>query len=394
MSTAPLRIAMIGQKGVPATFGGIERHVEEVGARLAVLGHEVHVYCRPNYASVEAGVYRGMRLHSLSTVNSKHLDAITHSMFATMAAMRQRPDIVHYHALGPGLVAPLPRLFSSARVVLTVHGLDQQRAKWGRSARTVLETAHWMSGRVPDATVVVSKALVRHYAERFDRRAVYVANGVNPPTPRPAEEIVKRYGLTPGSYVLFVGRLVPEKAPDLLIRAYRRVSGHHRLVVVGGSSFTDDYVTGLHELARADPRVILTGYVYGDLLAELYTNAAAFVLPSNVEGLPLTLLEAIGYGLPVIASDIDPHREICGRDGPGHRMFSAGDEDSLELALRLSLRTGERERVGADELRRHVVPEYRWEAAASRLEELYLNLTTRGWATGRQGIPTSDHQVG
>ena len=150
---------MVGQKGLPATFGGIEHHVEQLGTRLADLGHEVTVYCRSTYGNAPNGEYRGIRLRNAPTVGTKHLDAIVHSATSTAMAMAAGADVVHYHALGPGLLAPLPRFLSRSKVVLTVHGLDHERSKWGRAAQAVLGTAHWMSGRVPNRVVVVSKAL-------------------------------------------------------------------------------------------------------------------------------------------------------------------------------------------------------------------------------------------
>lgn len=371
--SGPLRIAMIGQKGIPASFGGVERHVEEIGARLAALGDEVTVYCRENYCDKAGDTYRGMRLRALPTLGTKHLDTITHSTWSTLAAMRERPDIVHYHALGPGLVAPIPRWLSPARVVLTVHGLDNERAKWGAVARGVLGTAHWMSARVPNATVVVSRALADHYARRFGRHVTYIPNGVTTPTPRPPERIVSDYGLGTGSYLLFVGRLVPEKGVDLLIRAYRRVPGDHRLVIAGDSSFSDEYVTRLHRLAQDDPRVLFVGYAYGELLAELYSNAAVFVLPSYLEGMALTLLEALSYGVPVVASDIAPNREV-GQDRPGFRLFPAGDEDALRTTLRRVLADRGPERDAARTLRDSVLAEYRWDVAACSTRDLYRSL--------------------
>jgi glycosyltransferase involved in cell wall biosynthesis len=375
----PLRIAMIGQKGLPATFGGIERHVEEVGARLAARGHEVTVYCRPSYATERRVAYRGMRLRYAVTAGTKHLDAIVHSATSTAVALTARPDIVHYHALGPGLVAPLPRYLSHAKVVLTVHGLDNERSKWGRAARAVLGTAHWMSARVPDATVVVSRALAEHYASTFARATSYIPNGVEEPSPRPepgADGTLTRLGLTPGRYALFVGRLVPEKAPDQLLTAFRSVPGEIPLVIAGDSSFTDGYVARLRAQAAADPRVMLPGYVYGDALAELYAGAGVFVLPSLLEGLPLTLLAAASYGVPVVASDIAPHREVIGAGSPGARLYPAGDVGALTAALTrvIGRGTAEEERRGALDLRGRVLATYSWENAVAALEELYHRL--------------------
>ncbi|MEV1288076.1 glycosyltransferase family 4 protein [Micromonospora sp. NPDC049679] len=369
-----LRIAMVGQKGMPATYGGIERHVEELASRLAGYGHEVTVYCRQSYGTAPLDEYRGVRLRQVRTVASKHLDAIVHSATSTLAALRERPDIVHYHGLGPGLVAPLPRYLSRAKVVLTVHGLDNQRAKWGLAARTVLNTAYWLSGYVPDERVAVSRGLAAHYDDRFGGAARYIPNGVAAARHVPAAQITGRFGLTPGGYLLLVGRLVPEKAADLLIRAFRRVPTGLRLAVVGGSSFTDGYVARLTAAAQDDPRIVFTDFAYGDLLAELYSHAAGFVQPSRLEGLPLTLLEAASYGLPVVASDIPPHLEVVGADGPGRRLFRDGSEDDLVRALGQLTADPEAERVGALALRDRVCDEYTWDGAARELERLYLEL--------------------
>lgn len=378
-----LRIAMIGQRGVPATFGGIEHHVEELGSRLAARGHEVLVYCRTNYAEERLSSYRGMRLVHLPTVSRKHLDAIVHSTISTLDAVRRRVDVVHYHAVGPGIPAGIPRYLSPCTVVLTVHGLDAERAKWGRGARAVLRTAQWLSARIPDATIVVSQDLERHYRTRYRRKTRYIPNGVVEPAPRPPGLITERLGLRGDDYLLFVGRLVPEKAPHLLLEAFRDVPTDHRLVLAGGSSFTDEYVRSLRALAGADPRVLMPGYVYGELLAELYSNASAFVLPSSLEGLPLTLLEAAAYGTPVVVSDIAPHLEIVGGDGPGHRVFRRGDRTDLRRALATAIADPARERRGARELRRLVLGTYRWDAAVDATESLYRSLLEgRGPAQG------------
>lgn len=371
MSNSRLKIAMVGQRGVPATYGGIEHHVEQLGTRLVELGHEVTVYCRTNYTADRAPEYRGMQLRYQSTVNTKHFDAIAQSASATFAAMSQGVDVVHYHALGPGLVSPLPRVFSRAKVVQTVHGLDQDRAKWGRFATAVLSTGCWMSARVPDATVVVSRSLQDHYTERYGKPTVYIPNGVERRGGFEVDQIRDAYGLEAGSYVLFVGRLVPEKAPDLLLRAFRDVKTDLRLVIAGGSSFTDEYVTSLERLAADDDRVLLTGYVHGQTLDELYANAALFVLPSDVEGMPLTLLEAAAHGAPILASDIPPHLEVLGADAPGRRLFRQGDHGDLTLRLESALADPGTELLGGAQLRSRIHRDFNWDDAAGELVDLY-----------------------
>jgi glycosyltransferase involved in cell wall biosynthesis len=362
---------MIGQRGLPATYGGIEHHVDEIGRRLVERGHDVTVYCRTNYVEQARPEYHGIRLRHLPTVGTKHLDAVMHSAVSTLAALPAGYDIVHYHALGPGVMAPLPRYLTRAKVVLTVHGLDHQRAKWGSGSKAALRAAAWLSGHVPDATIVVARFLGDYYRQTYGRETAHIPNGVAEPTWRPAAQIVERYGLVPGSYLLFLGRLVPEKAPDVLIRAFRRLPGAQRLVIAGGSSFTTSFVDELHELAKADPRVLFTGYVYGDLLDELYTNAAGFVLPSLLEGLPLTLLEAASYGTPVVASTIPPHLEVLGGEAPGRRLCPPDDEDALLAALQRNQTDPESERAGAKELRQHVLDSYRWEDAVEATEATY-----------------------
>jgi glycosyltransferase involved in cell wall biosynthesis len=256
-----------------------------------------------------------------------------------------------------------------------VHGLDHKRGKWGRGAKAVLGTAHWMSGHVPERTVCVSQDLQAHYRREFGRETDYIPNGVNDPSVLPARRIVDEFGLEPGSYAMFVGRLVPEKAPDQLIRAYRQVPGDRRLVIVGDSSFSGEYTAGLKELARQDPRVLFTGFAFGDLLSELFRHAALFVQPSLLEGLPITLLEAASYGLPVVASDIPPHLEVLGRSSaPGRRIFATGDESALAAAITAAFAGGPAETAGAGVLRGEVLAGYNWDRATDQLERLYLDV--------------------
>lgn len=376
----PLRIAMIGQKGLPATYGGIEHVVSETGSRLADRGHEVTVYTRRSYGAPPASPYLGMNVVPAPTIACKHLDAIVHSAASTVKALAHRHDVVHYHAIGPGLMAPLPRYLSPSKVVLTVHGLDHERSKWGSGARSVLQLAHWVSGRVPDQTLVVSHTLREHYLRRFDHDVTYIPNGVAAPAVSPAStasaaSAVESLGLQPGRYLLFVGRIVPEKAPDRLLEAYGRLPGDVQLAIVGDSSWSDDYTRRVHELAAADPRVVLTGYRYGAELAALYEHAAVFVQPSSVEGLPLTLLEAISHGQPVVVSDIGPHLEVIGpvRDA-ARTSFRTGDTGDLARALGEVLGALDAARAAAPALRSAVLTRYDWDLATDLLEEVYLSL--------------------
>lgn len=368
-----LKIAMLGTRGVPATFGGIEHHVEEIGRRLVDRGHEVTVYSQSRYlGESRLQEHLGMRVVRVPTLPTRSLEAIAHSAMSTVAAMAGGYDVVHYHAVGPGLVAPLPRYLGRARVVQTIHGLDGDRAKWGRVAQTILDLATWMSARVPHETVTVSGALADHYRDRYGRECTTIVNGMTPRVARPADIIRSKYGLEPGSYVLFVGRLVPEKRPDLLIKAFGELDTDARLVVVGGSSYTDSYVDELRGLAARDDRVLMPGYVYGDELDEFFTNARTFVQPSALEGLPLTLLEAMGSGTPIIASDIPPHLEVVGRNRTGARLFEEGDLGSLVEALQRVEKDPMAERRAASLESSYVARNFDWNTCVDRLEAVYV----------------------
>lgn len=370
----PLRIAMVGQKGLPATFGGIEHHVEQLGRRLAERGHEVTVYCRASYGALPPEPYLGMHPVAAPTVGTKHLDAIVHSATSTFKALAAGADIVHYHGIGPALLAPLPRLKPGAKVVLTVHGLDHQRAKWNPAAKGVLGLSHWLSGRVPDRVVVVSEALREHYRAEFGREADYICNGVATPAPAPAEEIRRSFGLEPGRYALHVGRLVPEKRADDLVAAYRELPGDHQLAIVGDSSFSDDYSRRLRELAAGDPRIVFTGFAFGAALAGLYRHASVFVQPSALEGLPLTLLEAVAHETPVLVSDLPAHREVVGDGSSRHRVVPVGDREALGTALGSMLGAPPEVDDRARAVHQSVLDRYSWDRATDQLEALYRTL--------------------
>lgn len=369
-----MRIAMLGLRGVPATWGGPERSVEELGALLAARGHDVTVYCRRNYQPQQITEHRGMRLITLPTVNSKHLDAIAHSALSAINAVPKRYDIVNFHTIGPGLVAPIPRLLTRSKVVLTVRGLDNKRSKWNSGAKRVLDLAEWMSGRVPHHVIAVSQDLERHYRENHPAAVSYIPNGIAKPPQGLSADLLTRFGVEPQSYVLSVGRLVPEKVPDLLLRAFHEVPGNTRLVVAGGTSFTDDYVRELETLAAKDDRIVMPGYVYGDELAALYEHAKAFVTPSLLEGLPRTLLEATSHGVPVIASDIPPHREILGDNAPGHRLVKPDDLSALRDALSGDWCDSENERAGAVATQERVLRDYSWDGVVDETERLFRSL--------------------
>lgn len=382
-----MRIAMIGQRGIPATWGGVERHVEELSARLVARGHEVTAYGRPGYAGGAVKEVRGVRVQPLRTVHGKGIEALVHSFQSAVHALSQDYDVVHFHAVGPGLAAPLSRVLSRAAVVQTVHGLDADRAKWGGPARAALRLGTWLSARVPHETIVVSKELVDHYATVYGRGVTRITNGVPEAAHGSPRVLKERFGLEPGSYVLHVGRLVPEKAADLLIEAFAQ-SGDHgvRLVIAGDSCDTDDYVAQLEKLAREVGTVDLVGYAGGADLAALYAHARAYVTAATLEGLPLTLLEAVSYRLPLVVSAIAPHTEVVGDvESAGVHLATPGSVREFAGALERAMEADPvSERLSAGERADRLIPHYNWDAVAERTETVYRRaLDARGGSAAR-----------
>jgi glycosyltransferase involved in cell wall biosynthesis len=371
-----LRIAMIGLRGIPATYGGVERAVEELSAHLVERGHDVTVYARSAYSDAGVDEHRGVRVVRLPQVNTKHLEAASHSAVAlTHALLRRRFDVIHLHATGPGALSPLPRLAGTPTVV-TIQGLDWRREKWGRAARAVLQAAAALSARTPDRTIVVSRELERYFAQRHGVEPVYIPNGVHeqredgePPEP----------DLRPDRFVLFLGRLVPEKHVHTLIRAYRRVEGDLPLVIAGPDSHSPEYLAQLRALASDDPRVRLLGPQYGPHKAWLMRHALAFVQPSSVEGLPIALLEALSAARYPIVSSIPENLEpVTVGDETLGRTTPVGDERELARAIAGAIAAPDRAAVGR-RLREHVREEYDWRAIAEATETTYRE------ALGAQG---------
>jgi glycosyltransferase involved in cell wall biosynthesis len=365
-----MRVAMIGLRGVPATSGGIERSVEDLGAALAARGHEVTVYCRSNYVDWPHETYEGMRLRVLPTISTKHLDAIAHTALATAHALRGF-DVLHYHAIGPGLLTTVSRPLSRSAIVQTIHGVDWQRAKWGGFARLVLRLGELASTRLAHELIVPSQALSSHYASVHGRESTVIPNTFHAIPCRSAVTIGARFGLEARRYVLFVGRLTPEKQVHTLLRAYRRVVGDNKLVIVGGSSFTDSYVAELEALAQADDRVVMTGELHGPVLEELYSNAAAFVSPSALESFNITLVEAISAGLPIVASSIEPHVELLSPLDGAARFHAVGDEEGLARAIEEFAADPEGPRGAVARYAAELVEAFSAERVAEQTEAIY-----------------------
>ncbi|MBI5871164.1 MAG: glycosyltransferase family 4 protein [Actinobacteria bacterium] len=363
-----MKIAVIGAKGIPAQFGGIERHCDELYPRLAARGHEVTVFVREWYTPVR-GVYKGVYLKRAPTLNRKGLDAFMHSAAASLISLRGDYDIVHYHAIGPSLFSFIPK-FRGMKTVATVHALDWQRAKWGALAREILKAGEWASAHFPRKTIVVSHDLQRYFRERYGRETVYIPNGVVSVEPPESAELIRDFGIAPGRYILFLGRLVPEKGCHDLIAAYLESGVEMPLVIAGGSSHSDKYAAGLEQMSAGKDNVIFTGNVEGDLLTQLSAHAGLFVLPSMLEGLPIVVLEMLMLGVPVLASDIGPSREVL-EDGRFGALYRAGDQADLQEKLLESLENLEELRRKAEAGRKHVQFANDWEKIAEDTERVY-----------------------
>ena len=363
-----MKIAVIGAKGLPATQGGIERHCEEIYSKVVALGDSVDLFARPSYNQTRwfsSYEHKGIRVICLPSLPFRGLDAFTNSAIGAIATVIRRYEIVHFHALGPALFCWLPRLFAvRSAVVVTCHGLDWQRAKWGRFSSFLIRLGEKIAVRYAHKIIVVSKDLQAYFKKNYGIEAEYIPNGPGTYTDSDAQFNYGRcLGLEPGRYILFLGRLVPEKRPDLLIKAFQRLSfSGWKLVLAGGKSDTSRYVSKLFELVQENKNVIFTGEIQGSYLSEIVRGAGLFVLPSELEGLPIVLLEAMREKIPAIASDIPPHCEILGQDRG--MLFKNGDVNSLVNCLEQALSQISKLATIAERAQAYVQENYSWEKIA------------------------------
>ena len=362
----PLRVAFIGGRGVVGKYSGIETYYEEVGKRLVEQGHRVTIYCR-SYFTPRGGSRNGMRIVRLPTLRSKHLETLVHTFLSTAHACFSDCDVVHYHTLGPALFSYLPRLFGK-KTIVTVQGLDWQRKKWNWFARQVLKLGEWASARLPNQTAVVSRALQARYSARYSKETTYTPNGTIL-RKRFHGRYLEKLGLVPGQYVLYLGRFSPEKNCDMLTEAFEKTDTPMKLVLAGGSSHTDAYASRLRR--HASDRVIFLDWLAGDALEEILTNAALFVLPSDLEGLSLALLDAMGAGLCVLASDIPENCEAIGDTG---FAFKAGDAPDLQRMLTLLLSDARMREVAGASAQQRVRRHYLWRGVAKQIAAVYADL--------------------
>ena len=365
LSLPTFTIAMIGSRGVPANYGGVERYVEEVGAHLVANGASVAVYCHAHYIS-QRGQYRGMELRFVPTIPGKNMETIIHTILATLHVLLHDDEIIHYHALGPSTLAWLPRLWGR-KVIVTVQGLDWQRAKWGRLARLYLRLGEWSAIHVPHQTIVVSQALADYFQSRYDQPTCLIPNGYTPPTPR-SPQLIRQWGLDKDNYILFVGRLVPEKGCHTLIQAFTQVRTGHHLVVAGRAGHDQSYGQMLQELAGDHDNIHFIGYVQGVLLAELYSNAYLIVHPSQLEGLSIVVLEALSYGNCLLVSDLPENVEAA----QGLALtFANGSVDDLTGQLQWLCAEPEQVEQVRGRVRSQVQTMLDWSAVTRATERVY-----------------------
>lgn len=371
-----MKIAMIGQKGIPAKYGGIERHVEELALELVKQGHSVIVYARDWYTSANIKNFNGIKIIHTPALHSKHLDAISHTFTATIHALSQKPDVIHYHGVGPALLCWLPRIFApKIKVVATIHCLDRYHQKWGLLARLMLRLGEWSACHFSHEAISVSKTIQNYCLNEYQTLTSYIPNGIISQVSK-SPALIDQWNLETNKYILMVSRLVKHKGAHYLIDAWQlarqqnpEILKDYKLVIVGGASFTDDYVKKLHAMARGDNSIIFTDWQSGQNLSELYANAKLFIHPSENEGMPITVLQAMSYGKPVLVSDIPEHKEVI-----TDSRFWFANANTISLANKIAELVSDAQLLkDAGLLNKQITNlKYNWQDIAEKTSYLYL----------------------
>lgn len=371
-----MKIAMIGHKRIPSREGGVEVVVEELSTRLVKDGYQVDVYNRKgkNVQDKKADKnkkkikeYKGVRIITIPTINKKGLDALIYSILATIRALFGHYDVIHFHAEGPCAMLWLPHLFG-IRTVATIHGLDWQRSKWGGMATKYIKFGEKIAAKYADEIIVLSKGVEKYFKETYNRNTHFIPNGVNKPTLREPKIIKEKYGLEKGSYILFLARIVPEKGLHYLIEAYKQIKTDKKLVIAGGASHTNDYLKKIKDMLKGNPNIIMTGFVQGRELEELYSNCYLYCLPSDIEGMPLSLLEAMSYGCRCLVSDIEENTQVTGKYA---ETFEKSNVNSLKNKLKSVLKC--KFDFGSEEISNYILEEFDWVNITKSTERIYLN---------------------
>lgn len=366
-----LKITQIGSRGIPGHRGGVERVLEAVAPRMAAKGHEVTVHCAGSGAR-QPKQWRGVKLTYSGGINSKYFDTISRSIIATIKESFGPNDIVHFHSSGSAPLAIIPRIFGK-KTVVTVHGMDWQRRKWNIFGRWALQFGEWAAVRFPHKTLVVGPDLKQWLDERYKANVIYIPNGVEShaqPEPREMLEL----GIEKRKFILFLARLVPEKQVHTLIDAWKGIADKKgmKLVIAGPSWHSQEYADDLKRQAAGDPTVLFTGEVSEQMLEELYTNCYCYVLPSEVEGMSLSLLDAMGFGACVICSDILPNKTVVGDAGVTFKVLDTADLRSKLEGIMADPQRAEALRIAA---RARIDSNFNWDHVADRwlaeFEKLY-----------------------
>ena len=369
-----LNIAMLGHKRIPSREGGIEIVVEELSTRMVKLGHSVTCFNRSGHhvsgKEFDGGSlkeYKGVRLKSVITINRKGLAAMTSSFFGAIRAAFGRYDVIHFHAEGPCAMLWLPKIFGK-RCVSTIHGIDWQRANWGGFASKYIKFGEKVAAKYADEIIVLSEGVQKYFMDTYGRKTVFIPNGVNRPIIRRPQLIKEKYGLDKDEYILFLGRLVPEKGITYLIEAFKGVTTDKKLVIAGGSSDTDTFMQELKQLAKGDNRIVFTGFVQGQMLEELYSNAYVYALPSDLEGMPLSLLEAMSYGNCCLTSDIAECAEVVEDKAI---LFKKSDIDDLKEKLQYVCDNPDAAKKLKDRAADFICSKYNWDDVVEQTLKLY-----------------------
>ncbi|MCK5416480.1 glycosyltransferase family 4 protein [Candidatus Parcubacteria bacterium] len=368
-----MKIAFIGQKGIPVKTGGVEKHVEELARCLVEFGHEVFVYTRKNYTSTDLKEYEGIKLISLPSISTKHLDAISHTFFACVHVIFKRVDVIHFHSIGPSSLLWLVRLFKpKTPVIVTFHTQCYYHKKWGKFAKLCLKFGEWVACGFSTKIITVSETLTKYVKNKHKIESTYIPNGVSI-YKKQSPDMINRWGLVGNDYILSVSRLVRHKGIHYLINAYKKLNTEKKLIIVGDSSFTDDYVKSLKDLAGDNKNIIFTGNQSGDVLKELFSNAWLFVQPSESEGLSIALLEAMSYSLPVIVSDIPENVEVVQDTGI---LFKNKNIDSLVDKLKKAEQNFYDLKILGEKGIKRVDKFYNWNNITNKIIKLYKGAIT------------------
>ena len=370
-----LKIAMLGHKRIPSREGGVEIVVEELATRMVKQAHSVTCYNRSGhhvngkeFDGKNIKEYKGVHLKSVLTINRKGLAAMTSSVFASLYAAFGKYDVVHFHAEGPCAMLWLPKLFGK-RCVATIHGLDWQREKWKNGfGSKYIKFGEKIAVKYADEIIVLSKGVQDYFQKTYGRKTVFIPNGVNRPEVYVPNQIKEKYGLEKDDYILYLGRLVPEKGEHYLIEAFKSIQTDMKLVIAGGASDTDEYMERLKKLADVDERIIFTGFVQGRILDELYSNAYVYVLPSDLEGMPLSLLEAMSYGNCCLVSDIAECTEVVEDKAAEFKKSNVEDLREKLQMLCDDKNTVQKYRNKAADF---ICKKYNWDAVVEKTLDLY-----------------------